>query len=74
MVTSPVPCSEKQRLVALYDAHTKSFAAALSRLNRLLGTSSHAEYTDMRRTVEAARMASEEARIALEQHVWDHHC
>ena len=73
-MSSPSPCSEKHRLVALYEAQTKTFATALSTLNRLLGTSSQEQYTDLRRAVEAARMASEEARGVFDQHVLDYRC
>ena len=67
-------CDEKRRLLQLYDAHTMTFATAVATLNQHIGTVSQHQFGELRRAVEEARLTSEHARLALEQHVAQHGC
>jgi hypothetical protein len=67
-------CIEKRRLVDSYQQATANFSRQLTILNERLGTSPRDEYDSLRRAVDAERVRSEQARLALEQHVADHGC
>jgi hypothetical protein len=70
----PGQCEEKPRLLGDYDAATAAFSESVSALNRQTGTSSREAYEQLRRSVDDARVKSEQARLALEAHVNDHRC
>jgi hypothetical protein len=67
-------CAEKGLLLEAYRAATAAFSDQLTMLNEKIGTSSKAEYEALRRSVDGARVKSEEARLALERHVGEHGC
>jgi hypothetical protein len=67
-------CEQKRRLLAEYDSTTSAFSACVSDLNRQIGTSSRDAYEQLRRSVDEARVRSEQARLALEAHVAQHRC
>jgi hypothetical protein len=67
-------CEEKSRLVAEYETATKRFSAAVTELQRKMGTSPKAEYQQLTRDSDDARVKSERARLALEQHIATHRC
>lgn len=67
-------CEEKKRLAAEYEATTARFAESVRELNRKMGTSPKSEYDRLQRASDEARIKSEQARLALEQHVADHGC
>jgi len=67
-------CEEKQRLGSEYEAATKKFSKAVSDLQQKMGVSSKAEYDRLARAADEARVKSEQARLALEQHIGDHRC
>jgi hypothetical protein len=67
-------CAEKQPLVAAHDVATNAFAAAVTNLHELIGTSAKSEYSRLRQTVDEARLGSEQARLALEGHIETHQC
>ena len=67
-------CIEKRRLVETYQQATARFSRQLTILNERLGTSPRDEYDELRRAVDSERVRSEQARLALEQHVADHGC
>jgi hypothetical protein len=67
-------CEEKKRLAAEYEATTARFAESVHELNRKMGTSPKSEYDRLQRASDEARVKSEQARLALEQHVADHGC
>jgi len=67
-------CEEKTRLAAEYEAATGTFAAAVTELRRRIGISAEEEYRRMDRAANEARVKSEQARLALEQHVAAHRC
>ena len=67
-------CIEKRRLVENYQQATARFSKQLTILNERLGTSPRDEYDELRRAVDTERVRSEQARLALEQHVADHGC
>jgi hypothetical protein len=69
-----VNCEEKVRLAAEYDSATAKFAAAVAELWRRMGTSQKDEYERLDRAANEARVKSEQARLALEQHIAAHHC
>lgn len=67
-------CAEKRRLLDAYHGATVLFSQRLSDLNDRIGTSTRAEYEALRRRVDTERVASEQARLALECHVADRGC
>lgn len=67
-------CDAKMRLVAEYDAATAVFSEAVAELRRKIGTSTKQQYEQLGRLANEARVKSEQARLALEQHTADHHC
>ena len=67
-------CEQRQQLAAEYEAATSKFAEAVRQLQRDIGTSTSAEYQRLRRLADEARVKSEQARLALEQHVAMHSC
>jgi hypothetical protein len=69
-----VNCEEKARLAMEYDAATTAFSEAVKELNRRIGTSPKEEYQQLERISAEARVKSEQARLALEQHTFAHKC
>jgi hypothetical protein len=67
-------CEEKTRLVSEFEAATKKFAEAVTELQHKMGTSPRTEYERLSRATDEARVKSEQARLALEQHVAAHGC
>jgi hypothetical protein len=67
-------CEGKARLVKKYDDATLAFSDAVQELRRKIGTSPKAEYERLERISSAARVKSEQARLALEQHIATHRC
>jgi ATP-dependent helicase YprA (DUF1998 family) len=69
-----VSCEEKNRLAKEYDDTTAKFSEAVSELRQKMGTSPKEEYDRLERATDEARVRSEQARLALEQHIAAHHC
>jgi hypothetical protein len=67
-------CEEKNRLTQDYQAATAKFAEAVGQLLRNVGASTMTEYERVQRISEEARVKSEQARLALEQHMAAHDC
>jgi hypothetical protein len=67
-------CEEKARLATEYEAATSAFSEAVKELHRKIGTSPKEEYRRLERISTEARVKSEQARLALEQHISAHHC
>jgi hypothetical protein len=67
-------CTEKRRLAQEYEAATAKFAEAVRQLQQQIGTSPRSEYERLQRVSDEARVKSEQARRALEQHVAFHDC
>ena len=67
-------CEEKTRLAMEYDAATSKFSEAVRELHRRIGTSPKDEYDRLERVSNEARVRSEQARLALEQHIAAHRC
>jgi hypothetical protein len=67
-------CEEKTRLGTEYDATTSRFSEAVRELHQRMGTSLKDEYDRLERASNEARVRSEQARLALEQHVAAHGC
>jgi hypothetical protein len=67
-------CQEKARLAQDYEAATVRFSEAVGRLQRNIGTSTRADYERLQRISDEARVKSEQARLALEQHLAAHGC
>jgi len=57
-----------------YDAATSKFSEAVRELHRRIGTSPKDEYDRLERASNEARVRSEQARLALEQHIAAHRC
>jgi hypothetical protein len=69
-----VSCEEKNRLAMEYDAATSKFSDAVKELHRRMGTSPKEDYDRFERASNEARVRSEQARLALEQHIAAHRC
>lgn len=67
-------CEEKARLAQDYEAATSKFAEAVGQLQRNIGTSTREEYERLQRISDETRVKSEQARLALEQHLAAHKC
>lgn len=67
-------CEEKERLMYEYREATVRFSAAVTHLQRIMGTSSLTDYQRLQRIADEARLKSEQARLALEGHVATHQC
>lgn len=67
-------CAEKRRLVAEYEAATALFSEEVTLLHRKMGTSSKEEYERLNGIANEARVRSERARLAVEQHASSHDC
>jgi hypothetical protein len=67
-------CEEKSRLAMEYQTATLAFSDAVKELHRKIGTSPKAEYQRLERISSEARVKSEQARLALEQHISAHSC
>ena len=63
-------CEEKMRLAQEYEVSVRKFAE----LVRQLCTSTRTEYESLQRASDEARVKSEQARLALEQHMAAHDC
>jgi hypothetical protein len=69
-----MPCEEKVQLVNSFAAAADQYSAAIAELRARMAISPKQEYERLRIAVEVTRLASEEARIALERHTASHHC
>jgi hypothetical protein len=67
-------CEEKERLAQEYEAATAKFAGAVRHLQQNIGTSTQREYARLQRGSDEERVKSEQARLALEQHIAAHKC
>lgn len=67
-------CEEKTRLTARYEAATTKFCEAVTELNQKMGTSAKTEYDRLARVANELRLKSEQARLALEEHLGAHRC
>jgi hypothetical protein len=67
-------CEEKAHLAQRYETATARFAAAVRQLQQQIGTSTKGEYERLQRLSDEARVASEQARLALEEHIAAHNC
>jgi hypothetical protein len=67
-------CEEKVRLMSEYETATARFSAAVGELRREMGTVRKAEYERLDRVANEARVKSEHARLAVEQHIAAHGC
>jgi hypothetical protein len=73
-VPTGINCEGKARLVKEYSLATAAFSDAVQELRRKIGTSPKVEYERLERISSAARVKSEQARLALEQHIETHRC
>ncbi len=69
-----VTCEEKTRLLMEYQAATSAFSEAVKELRRKIRTSPKEDYKRLERISNEARVKSEQARLALEQHIAAHRC
>jgi hypothetical protein len=67
-------CEEMKRLAEDYEAATAQFAAAVRQLRENIGTSTRPEHDRLQHVSDEARLKSEQARLALEQHRAAHKC
>ena len=67
-------CEEKQCLAREYEAATANFSMGVTELHGKMGISQKEEYERLDRAANEARLKSEQARLALEQHVAAHRC
>lgn len=77
-MATPVPvvmigCAEK-RLVSEYEAATALFSEAVTLLHQRMGTSAKEEFERLNHIANEARVRSERARLAVEEHASSHDC
>ncbi|HVU46747.1 MAG TPA: hypothetical protein VHD85_11510 [Terracidiphilus sp.] len=64
----------KVQLGSEYEAAAVVFSKAVAELRRKIGTSTKEEYEQFGRLANDARVKSEQARLALEEHTAEHCC
>lgn len=69
-----VVCPDKETLTAKYSAAAHMFSDAVAELQRKMGTVSKSQYGALLRRADEARVRSEQARLAMEQHTAVHGC
>lgn len=74
MAPKPAECIEKERLMRSYQKAAAAYSDAVTLLQQKMGISPREEYDRMNRAADAARLNTEGARLALEQHRADHGC
>jgi hypothetical protein len=67
-------CEVKIRLTFEYETATTLFSEAVTELRRKIGISTRENYEQLGRRANEARVKSEQARLALEQHIAEHRC
>jgi hypothetical protein len=67
-------CKEKDRLLQRYTDSTRVFSEAVATLSARRGVTERQDYELLERGVLDARLKSEQARLAYEQHVAEHKC
>ena len=67
-------CEEKTPSTEVYRDATERFSHSVNELREKVGKSPKEEYERLRRASEEWRVHSEQARLALEQHVVAHKC
>ena len=67
-------CEVKIRLTSQYEEATTLFSEAVTELRRKIGISTREDYEQLGRRTNDARVKSEQARLALEQHIAEHRC
>ncbi len=67
-------CEEKGRLAAEFERSTTKFSEVVSQLRKKMGISAQEAYEKLDRASNEARVKSEQARLALEQHIIAHRC
>ena len=67
-------CEQKNHLAMEYEDATTKFSHAVTELRRKMGVSAKEAYERLDRAANEARAKSEQARLALEQHIAAHRC
>ncbi len=67
-------CEIKVRLTEQFETATGLFSEAVTGLRRKIGTSTKEDYERLARATNDARLKSEQARLALEEHIAEHGC
>ena len=67
-------CGEKRRLLEAYQEVTERYSAAVTELERSMGTASKAEYDALYRRTEMLHADVTRAQGELNSHVMEHHC
>jgi hypothetical protein len=70
--TIAMSCDEKARPAKIYETATGKFPKAVTDLRHKIGVSTKEEYECLERAANEARLKSEQARLALEQHTSAH--
>ena len=66
------PCNEKAALLDAYSTATAEYSRAVLYLSA--GITSNSGYHELRQLSEVARMKTEAARVALDNHIVEHAC
>lgn len=67
-------CEDRKALLARYSEATRAYAESVRQLTDRTGTTAREDYLQLRVFAEDARVRSEAARIAYENHVREHRC
>jgi hypothetical protein len=71
---SKIVCEEKRRLLEAYQQVTARYSAAVTQLQRTMGTVSRAEYDSVYRMTETLHADVTKAQGELNSHVQEHRC
>jgi len=69
-----IPCKDKSALLVIYSDTSRAYGAAVAELHDNIGVVGQAQYDRLHRIAEDARLATDAARIAMEEHTKKHGC
>jgi hypothetical protein len=69
-----VSCAERERLARELDGARSFYSHAAETLRGRLGVLEKTEYQRLNRAVEEAWTKMEDARVALDRHIYEHRC
>jgi hypothetical protein len=69
-----IPCKDKSALLVIYSDTSRAYGAAVAELHDSIGVVGQAHYDRLHRIAEDARLATDAARIAMEEHTKKHGC
>jgi hypothetical protein len=69
-----IPCKDKTAFLVAYSDTSTAYGEAVRELHDKIGVVGRAQYDLLHRIAEDARLATDAARIAMEEHIKKHGC